>query len=484
VGAGVVVGLVVRLGAHWVAPELGYVPDHLDGMAWASWARAHGVHAIYDMQPELVPLLQAGTDPASGRPATYLAFAPHAYNYPPFSAYLFWVKGAVWHALDGDVRTIPAPPTLRALLERGGWPTTLELRTVNTRLARAVDGLPSLGFDVLLALGVMQLVRLLHAGRAGRVGGAAAFALTFAAPVVFLDAALWGQSDSWISAMLVWCLAWWLRGRWMAAGAAYGLALVTKPQAILFAPVLAYALLALGVGRDGSWGRVAKGLRAVPVALVVVALVATPFMVHDARSGAGAWRWVERSYLGTIGAPAYALTTLNAFNVWWLELVARRPWTAGADWWRLLDSTAPMLGVSKDAAGAVLLVVSVGLAAVLCARRLHWSDRSCVAFAFAVLLSAFVLPTRVHERYVYYAVPFVTVLAVERPWRAPWLVLAVVGAAEMLSHLWVAPTLGSFLASGAAAAAMVGVLLWAYGLLARRPDVEEEAETGAAAPSP
>ena len=36
-----------------------------------------------------------------------------------------------------------------------------------------------------------------------------------------------------------------------------------------------------------------------------------------------------------------------------------------------------------------------------------------MTFAFVVLLSAFLLPTRVHERYVYYCIPFVTALAVD-----------------------------------------------------------------------
>jgi len=477
--AGIGLGLVLRLAAYASAPRLGYVPDHLDSMAWGTWTRAHGPLAIYDMEPELAPLLRVATDPRSGQPATYLAFAPHACNYPPFSAYMFWVKGLLWHVLDGDVRMVPAPSPLRVLLERRGLPTTLELRTVDTRLARAVDGAPSLVFEVLLALGVGQLARRLRGPQAAVAG----FVLTFAAPAIFLDAAFWGQSDAWISAMLVWCLVWWLGGRYVAAGAAYGLALVTKPQAILFAPVLAYALLALRCRRGGSWGQVAAALRTVPAAVLTAAAVAAPFMAHDAQSGAGAWRWLERSYLGTIGSGEYAYTTLNAFNVWWLDLVALRP--SDADWWRLLDSrTASLIGLSKDATGMLLLGASIGLAAVLCARRLRWSATSCVTFAFAVLLSAFLLPTRVHERYVYYCIPFATALAVQRrAWWVPWMAMSVVGTLEMLSHLFVSATPASFAVTGAAAIVATTMLPWTYGVLALAP-VEEEAETGAAAPSP
>lgn len=473
----IVLGVALRAAAVWTAPRLGYLQDHLDWMAWGSWARAHGTFAIYDMEPELVPLHNVATDPNTQLPANYLVFAPHAFNNPPFSALVYWLKGVLWHALNPSVRVIPVPPALQDLFARRGLPMTVEFPTVNTRLARAVDAVPSTMFDVVMALGVMQLARLL-APRAS-MAAAAGFALGFASPVMILDATFWGQSDSWITSMLVWCLVWWLRGRYVAAGAAYGLALVTKPQAILFAPVLAYAMLALRWRRGGSWREVSAALSAIPAALLVVAAVAAPFMVHDARAGAGAWRWVERGYIGPITTEDYAYTTLNAFNVWWLDLVAMRP--SMADWWRLLDSRAPSLvGLSKDATGNVLLALSIAFGAVLCARRLRWSRTSCVAFAFLVLLSAFLLPTRVHERYVYYCIPFVAALAVERrAWRLVLVAMSLVGTVEMLSHLFVSATPESFAVSGTVALIAVAMLPWSYGVIAQGSD-GGEAETGAA----
>jgi Gpi18-like mannosyltransferase len=466
---GVGLGLVLRVAALWAAPRFGYLPDHLDSMAWSSWAATHGATTIYDMEPEVVPLHRVAIDPNTNLPANYLVFAPHAFNYPPFSAWVFWVKGVLWHALDSDARTIPVPPALRVAFERHGLAMTVRFPRVNTYLTRTIDALPSFVFDVLLGLGVVQLVRALRG-----VGGTPAFALVFASPVVILDGALWGQSDSWIASMLVWCLVWWLRGRWIAAGAMYGLAVVTKPQAILFAPVLAFGLLALWYRRGGSWKEVVAGLRAIPAAALVVVAVAAPFMAHDAKGGTGAWRWFERSYLGTIGSDEYAYTTLNAFNLWWLDLIAARP--SDETWWRLLDSRAPsLIGLSKDATGVVLLVVAIAAAALACARRLRWSDMACVTFAFVVLLSAFLLPTRAHERYVYYCVPFLTALAVaRRPWRPMFLAMSLVGTAEMLSHLFVSATAVSFAASGAAALIAVSMLPLSYGVIAQDATAKNE----------
>jgi len=58
-----------------------------------------------------------------------------------------------------------------------------------------------------------------------------------------------------------------------------------------------------------------------------------------------------------------------------------------------------------------------------------------------------------------------------------------VGTLEMLSHLFVSATPASFAVTGAAAIVATTMLPWTYGVLALAP-VEEEAETGAAAPSP
>ena len=89
----------------------------------AGSSRQHGVvdagrrrtarTTIYDMEPELVPLRRVAIDPNTSLPANYMVLAPHAYNYPPFSAWIFWLKGVLWHALDADARTIPVPPALR-----------------------------------------------------------------------------------------------------------------------------------------------------------------------------------------------------------------------------------------------------------------------------------------------------------------------------------------------------------------------------------
>jgi hypothetical protein len=215
---------------------------------------------------------------------------------------------------------------------------------------------------------------------------------------------------------------------------------MTTPQAILFGPVFYYVFFALRFMPGGTWRRALGLLKSAAVALVVVAVIAAPFMIADARSDTnpnGMLRWFERSYLGTIGAERYARTTLAAFNLWWLDLLAQGAPQQPADLNRLLDAEATLLGVSKAVAGKVLLGLGIVLAWLLCARKWKWAPQSWPVCTFIILLAAFTLPTSVHERYIYYCIPFVIALGVHaRAWIFPMLALLLVGTFEMTSFRW------------------------------------------------
>jgi len=236
-----------------------------------------------------------------------------------------------------------------------------------------------------------------------------------------------------------------MRGRLVVAGVLYGAGLLTKPQAILLVPVLVYVFCALRFMPGGSWRRALGLWKTGAAAVAVVAFVAAPFMIsdaHDAASPDGALRWLKRSYLGTIGAERYDRTTLNAFNIWWLDLLARglppRDRAAQVDFFTtLLDPQQKLLGISKALLGRLLLAGGILLAGLLCARRWHWTPESWPVCAFLVMLATFVLPTRVHERYIYYCIPFLIALAAHSArWVPPLPALLLVGTLEMTSFRW------------------------------------------------
>lgn len=442
--AALVLGLAARGVALWLAPAYSYVPDHVSNMGWSTYAVEHGVWHIYDLPPRQPLVIIARDrrtgrvvrDPRTGKPRYGLQINAHPCNYPPASAYLFWLQGIVWHTLDPHVVALHLP---RELQRRAGVAGVVRSRAVNTHASRFADAFPGLVFDLLLAWGVAALVGELG-GERRRLRQALAFALTYVAPPVLLDSAFWNQADSWITCLLVWTLVLLIRRRLVAAGVVYGLALMTKPQAILLAPVLLYVLVAMRFGPAGSWRRALALWKAAAAAIVTVAVVAAPFMIADARAPSnpdGALRWFRRSYVETIGKPAYERTTLSAFNIWWFDLLAQGRPQSPAEMKTAWDTSRPLLGVRKALLGKLLLGLAIVLAWAFGGWRGGWTPTSWVACAMLVLLAAFALPTGVHERYIYYCIPFAIALAVcGKRWIAPAAALLLVGTFEMTSFRW------------------------------------------------
>ncbi len=431
----VVLGLIARGVSLWLAPQYAYLPDHLSNMGWATYAVAHGPWHIYDL-PKGQPLVVQVYDPRAGRFVRQVRFNAHPCNYPPASVYLFWLEGLTWHALDHEVVSVKVPPRYA---RRMGLGPAVSSRLINTRVARLADALPGLVFDGLLAWGVAGLLAALGASRWRQTLAAS---LVLVAPPIFLDSALWNQADSWITCLLVWTLVMLLRRRMWWAGVLYGVALMTKPQAIIFVPVIAYVLVALRFGPGGTWRRVAEVWKSLRALGLTVAANAGPFMATDARAANnphGAWRWLQRSYVETIGKPAYARTTLSAFNIWWFDLLSHEVPRNAAERDNAWSSQTPLGGLSKAAWGKLLLALGVLAALVIGGWRGRWEPVSWVQVAFLITLAAFVLPTSVHERYVYYCIPLAIALACcQRRWIPPLLGLLLVGTGEMLSYRWAA----------------------------------------------
>ncbi|HMQ16840.1 MAG TPA: hypothetical protein PKC49_12790, partial [Phycisphaerae bacterium] len=398
-------------------------------MGWSQYAFERGPWRIYDL-PAGQPLIVRIRTP-QGETVERAVSNRHACNYPPLSAYVFWAQGAVWSAIEPRVLPVPAQ-------FEGGAVSSRWTRVIDTPASRLANAAPSIVLDFVLAWGVAALVGALRPAPSA-VRRALAFAVTLLAPPVIMDSSFWNQADSWLAAGLVWSVALLVQGRWTLAGAAYGAALMTKPQAVLLLPVLVYVALALRCAPHGTWSSAAAMLRFAAVAVLVVLLVAAPFMVNDAYAEDnphGAWRWLQRSYIGTISSPLYERTTLSAFNLWWIDLLAQgRPGPGG--WEPLWDPRVIVAGLSKAAWGKLLLAAALLGAASLCAWRWRWSRTTWVALAAVTLLAAFALPTRVHERYVYFCIPFLLAMAMlRRWWVVPAALMLVVGTFEMTSFRW------------------------------------------------
>ncbi|HEX5506167.1 MAG TPA: hypothetical protein VFW96_26345 [Thermomicrobiales bacterium] len=258
--------------------------------------------------------------------------------------------------------------------------------------------------------GIAALLYLLGRRLGGAVAGLVAAALyAFNPGSVFLTA-VWGQWDALSAALALAALWLLLRGdpEWAFPVLAY--AALIKPQVAALAPLLALAFVAWYALREppGRWlRRVAVGAAA---SLLVLVLVPLPFDVGVSPLPA---RW---SLVGRLSdaLEKFTETSHSAFNLWTAPLAA----PAGVPLFRQPDSARWLLGLTYQAWGALLLAAA--LVAILAAFWRRRDARALVWAATATALALFVLPTRIHERYLLPAVALAALAAALAP-RLGWL---------------------------------------------------------------
>jgi len=276
----------------------------------------------------------------------------------------------------------------------------------------ALVKLPALFADALLILATVRLAADLGASARAQRGVALLLAFT---PIIWLTSAVWGQVDSVGTTLLLLATSELIRGKTLRAAALAALAAVVKPQFGILIPLLA-ALALIRARRAGDpWGVVLAGL----VGTAVVSLVAFPF------------RLTVVDVISKVGEAAgnYPYLSVNAWNPWALVstdgsgLILNGAW--GSD-------LAPLAAGGPPAVfyGTTLLIGAI-LAALWAARS---DDKVRTVAALALIAIAFfVLPTRVHERYLYPAIPLTLALAAALP---RWRPIAAAVSIAFLANNW------------------------------------------------
>jgi Gpi18-like mannosyltransferase len=276
-------------------------------------------------------------------------------DYMPLRLFLLWLLSGLVEPLGGSFFT-PLPGVTKALIK-----------------------LPQLLAD----LGIVATI-VIWGQRQGARWWATLVALVYAvAPAVWINVAWWGQVDALLMLPVVLALLLFERaeGRW--SWALWAIALLIKPQAIVFAPVLLLA----AVRRYGSRGLAGGGI----VALLVVIAGCLPLFL------AGQGYGLTEAYMGSVGR--FPRTTYGAYNLWHLALGGRVT----------EDSELVLPGISYRIAGLGLLGVATLLALSALWRRSDAVGR--VRSAALLALSFFLLPTQIHERYLFLALPLLALWA-------------------------------------------------------------------------
>jgi Gpi18-like mannosyltransferase len=218
----------------------------------------------------------------------------------------------------------------------------------------------------------------------------------------FVDSAIWGQYDSLLAAFLV--LAVWLviTKRLELGWLFMGLAFCTKQTSLIILPVL----LLLSI-KTKAWSRVFYSFL---IFFAITFIIWYPFLANGysfdfAMGTAGLRLWAPGGGLDPVSPEGGGGTSIWAFNIWPLITSGQATGTDGIT--GAVKDTVPnqLLGfLSYYELGMVLF----GLAYIVIAIRL-WktsSSREVIMQTAVLLFAFFMLPTRVHERYLVFALSF------------------------------------------------------------------------------
>lgn len=295
-------------------------------------------------------------------------------DYPPGYMFVLWAAGRVTEALG-----------LAAL----SGPALLVLCLV----------------PVLCDLGLAALLYRVALPRGGRRGALLAAACAAFNPAFIFDCAVWKQVDAVLALLLLACFLLLSKRRYLPAAFFYGLALLVKPQALLYGPVFALGFL-LPVFFEKGRARLEAALRTLGGAMVSVGAVivlSAPFTGSQTPV-----LWLLEKYFTT--ASSYPYASINAFN-----FIA----ALGGNWKPMTDR---FLFLSWQGWG-MLGILLVTAALVLLAVRSYKNGRFNLPLLAAFYgCGIFTFAHQMHERYIFPAVVFLlaawALCGDRRLWRA------------------------------------------------------------------
>ncbi len=375
-----VIGLALRLLLVPAAPYFGYPGDHDDFVRWGLKAVDDGPTTLYDNAPPRMNFRVRD----EGQWATTQRHFDRLCNYPPGSVYRLALSAWVFDRASPE-------------------------RLANTAASHYCFSFWAIIADFVTAAGCAAIVARFVSGPWVRW----TYAIMLFLPPIWWDSVIWGQSDSILLAPAVWMVWALLARRWVLAGVLFGVAASMKPQAILFLPVWALAIVML----RPRW----KAVAGLGVGVLTLLIIALPFNLHSG------WAWWRASYWENLTSTYASMTTLKAFNVWYADLLITL-----SD-----DAKIPLLGVTRDMWGKVLLAVVLGGSFVWTLVRWRGRDAGLLLFTMLGLLAFMMLPTQVHERYLVLVLPFLGVSAVI--WRRLWwafVPLTIVAMAQVSWPIW------------------------------------------------
>ncbi|MGG1514370.1 phospholipid carrier-dependent glycosyltransferase [Paenibacillus oryzisoli] len=312
--------LLLRL---FVAPIwIGYDTDVRTFLAWADRAYTVGLNGLYTNAKD------------------------YFLDYPPGYMYVLYIVGMLHHKLS-----IP-------------WESAGSLLILK---------LPAMLADIATAVVLVRVALSKQGGLRTWTQALGLAALYLFNPAIWSNSAVWGQVDSFFMLFISATLLFQQRGKLQQASFFIALALLLKPQALLFG-----VFLLIDVARKRNW---MTWLLCVLTGLATMAVVSLPFAI-----GRG-YGWLVGLYSGTLASYPYG--SLNAFNV--LALLGGN----------FIDLNQTFLHIPYQWIGLVLMVLAI---IYICLIYLlgHQRRGAVLYLSFLFITAVFMCMTKMHERYLHY----------------------------------------------------------------------------------
>lgn len=334
-------------------PLVGFEQDFLFFTSWAEYLANHSLATIYD-------------DPTK--------LSVQFINYPPLYLYALMAMARIHHLFFSG--------------------------TVETTIFLVMIKLSAVVFEL---LGGWALYRWV--GRTqGESWGRTAFALYFLNPAIFYVSVYYGQVDAIFAAFLLFSLIAFLEGRNVWSGFFLACSLLMKLQAIPFIPLFFFFPL---IRRE--WRSLAMMIAGFACAMLIVNL---PFILTERVDV-----MIQRCVTESIAWGKFV--SVGAFNLWYLHA---DPSTLDQNIWGWLYGSDGMLAANGLTAMLTYAKLGVGLfgLAYLWTLACLWKsaeEEDLWLAAAHVALAFYMLPTKVHERYLFPFFILYIPLALQHPVR-------------------------------------------------------------------
>lgn len=283
-------------------------------------------------------------------------------DYPPLYMYVLWLIGSLCGSLH--------------------LPSFLVL---------ALYKLPAIIGDIALAF-VIYNIASKHSNK--KLASALFFFAAFN-PLSYFNSVIWGQMDSLLVLFMLLSLYALYEEKYLKSAFLFVLAVLLKPQALMFAPIYLFAFIKT------------KDIRLIlkAVLLGIITVIAVSFLFSPALRGGGNIfvrllkalnpLWLIDKYVSTLSS--YDYVSVNAFNL---------PALLGGNW---KDSLTPFFFLPWKLWGFLCIAAAVFWAGILYYKTEDKAARIFVP-AFFIIAFLFAFGTKMHERYIYPSIVFLLIL--------------------------------------------------------------------------